>query len=75
MRLVDDGKAILSAQSSKLSKIASIYTAIVRRKEKFTDMMQCSLSYARAFKENYSVQFFYMGILNTVECTMCFDFF
>lgn len=47
-----DCKVISPSQAVKLSKIANIFTAIVRRKAIFADYMQRLLGYARSFQED-----------------------
>lgn len=60
-------EANLPAQGPKLSKITIIFTSVVSRKMTFTDMMQITLGYARAFKESYGTQNVVACILHNVE--------
>lgn len=68
-----DGKALSPAWVIKLSRIAKISTAIVRRKPSFSDKMQSLLRYARAHGEDYCATFFDVRILNIVEDVKSFN--
>lgn len=51
-----DFNAVSRAQAIKLSKVASISNAFVRRETSFTGTRQSLLSYMGAYKEDYGVQ-------------------
>lgn len=60
-------KRISLAQKIKLSKIANIFTAILRLEVTFTNLMRSLLSYSGAFEEDYGVLFVDIRIKDIVE--------
>lgn len=64
-----DVKLILSAQTIKLVKIASISSTFVRRENLFTDSMQSLLSYVPAFEKDYGVCFVNVCIMYILKYT------
>lgn len=70
-----DSKFILLPLAIKLSKVASISEAIVRRKATFLDTMQSLLSSARASNEKYAGRFVDMRLLDIVEGMVLWNVF
>lgn len=65
-----DETPILSAQEVKVSKIANIPAAIMRRKISFTDNLQTNLNYARRVDEEYAQSFVDMRVPHTLDDMM-----
>lgn len=64
------------AEEIKLSKIGNRSTVILQCKETFTDMLQTSLSSARAFEKDNAVRFvdaFLMGIVEDLMSSKVLD--
>lgn len=60
-------KPISRYQAARLSKTATIFTAIVRRKARVTKTMKSLQGYLRAFEENYGARFVNGHITDTME--------
>lgn len=69
-----ESRPILPYQSIKRSKIANIFTAVVRRKVEFTGTMQSVLSNRRALEEAYGTRSVDMHILDIVKDMMSSTF-
>lgn len=65
-----ESKPISPAQAIKVSEIANISIAIVRREAAFADRMHNLLSYARLLKKDYGAGFVCVRITNFVEDMM-----
>lgn len=65
-----DDEAISPAQAIKLSKIANISIAILRREAKFTDIIDSLLSYERPFKEDHGARFVDVHIIDIFKDKM-----
>lgn len=68
--LCANGETVLPAQAIKLSKLAIIFTSIVRCYATFIDIMQNLVCYSRAPIVDCSARFVDMRIMNTMKDIM-----